>query len=162
MKNWKRLLYLKIARKLSKNDNSIPVPTIISATTSVKGDIITDGILQIDGHVEGDVSCSELVIGIKGSLTGGAKVHDLQLYGTVKGRVSADNLFISKSAKLIGDATHSSIAIEPGAYIDGHCMRADSKKTVIAQVTEDVADNHEEEKGKVVSLEKSRSKRKVG
>ena len=25
---------------------------------------------------------------------------------------------------MVGDATHNSIAIEPGAYIDGHCMRA--------------------------------------
>ena len=159
MKNLKRLLYLKIARKQSKNDNSIPVPTIISANTTVKGDILTTGILQIDGHVEGDVSCSELVIGLKGSLTGGAKVQDLQLYGTVKGRVFADNLFISKSAKLIGDATHRSIAIEPGAYIDGHCMRSNPKTTAIAEVTS--SSDASEVNAKVVSLEKSRSKKKV-
>lgn len=126
MKNLKRLLFLKVARKLSKNDNSIPVPTIISANTKVKGDIVCDGILQIDGHVQGDVSCSELVIGLKGSLTGGANVKDLHLYGTLRGKTVAENLFVSKTAKLIGDATHTSIAIEPGAYIDGHCMRANT------------------------------------
>ncbi|MBR1605822.1 MAG: polymer-forming cytoskeletal protein [Alphaproteobacteria bacterium] len=160
MKNWKRLLYLKIARKLSKNDNSIPVPTIISASTTIKGDIITDGILQIDGRVEGDVTCSELVIGLKGNLIGSAKVRDLQLYGIVKGRITADNLFVSKTAKLIGDASHNSIAIEPGAYIDGHCMRTNTKVTAIAQA--DSVHENIEEKGKVVSLEKSRSKKKVG
>ena len=30
---------------------------------------------------------------------------------------------MAKSAKLIGDAAHNTIAIEPGAYIDGHCIR---------------------------------------
>lgn len=124
MKNLKRLLFIKVARKLNKNDNSIPVPTIISANTKVKGDVICDGILQIDGHVQGDVNCSELVIGLKGSLTGSANVKDLHLYGTLRGKTVAENLFVSKTAKLIGDATHSSIAIEPGAYIDGHCVRA--------------------------------------
>lgn len=124
MKNWKRLLYLKIARKLSKNDNSLPVPTIISTNTTVKGDILSEGILQIDGHVEGDITCAELVIGLKGSVTGTVTVQNMQLYGTLRGKALVDNLFVSKTAKLIGDATHNSIAIEPGAYIDGHCMRA--------------------------------------
>ena len=64
-----------------------------------------------------------MVIGLKGSLTGGATVKDLHLYGTLRGKTVAENLFVSKTAKLIGDATHTSIAIEPGAYIDGHCMR---------------------------------------
>ena len=124
MKNLRRLLYLKIARKLSKNDNSLPVPTIISTNTTIKGDILSEGILQIDGHVEGDITCSELVIGIKGSVTGCVTVQNMQLYGTLRGKALVDNLFVSKTAKLVGDATHNSIAIEPGAYIDGHCMRA--------------------------------------
>lgn len=124
MKNWKRLLYLKIARRLSKNDNSLPVPTIISTNTTVKGDILSEGILQIDGHVEGDITCAELVIGLKGSVTGTVTVQNMQLYGTLRGKALVDNLFVSKTAKLVGDATHNSIAIEPGAYIDGHCMRA--------------------------------------
>ena len=124
MKNWKRLLYLKIARKLSKNDNSLPVPTIVSTNTTIKGDILSEGILQIDGHVEGDITCAELVIGVKGSVAGTITVQNMQLYGTLRGKALVDNLFVSKTAKLIGDATHNSIAIEPGAYIDGHCMRS--------------------------------------
>lgn len=127
MKKWKRLLMLKIARRLSKNDNSIPVPTIIGSNATIKGDIISDGILQIDGQVEGDVECSELVIGLKGSVSGCVKTQNMQLYGVLKGKAFVDDLFVSKTAKLIGDATHNSIAIEPGAYIDGHCMRADNK-----------------------------------
>ena len=47
----------------------------------------------------------------------------MQLYGTLNGRVAAESIFIAKSAKLIGDATHITIAIEPGAFIDGRCMR---------------------------------------
>ena len=129
MKKWKRLLILKIARRLSKNDNSMPVPTIISSNTKVKGDIISDGILQIDGEVEGDVTCSELVIGTKGMVAGCVKVQDMQLFGTLRGKAIVDSLFVSKSAKLVGDATHNSIAIEPGAYIDGHCMRASTEKS---------------------------------
>ena len=124
MKKLKRLIYLKFARSLNKNMSDVPVPTIISENTRVNGDIISNAILHVDGHVEGDITCDELVIGSKGVVEGSVVVKSLQLYGTLNGKAAAEKIFIAKSAKLIGDATHVSIAIEPGAYIDGHCMRA--------------------------------------
>ena len=150
MKNLKRLIYLKIARRLSKNDSNMPVPTIIGSNTKIKGDIISEGILQIDGQVEGDITCSELVIGLKGMVSGCVTVQNLQLYGTLKGKAVVDNLFVSKSAKLIGDAKHNSIAIEPGAYIDGHCMRVGSPIPA------------EQGKPDLMLVDKTKSKIKVG
>lgn len=123
MKKLKKLIYLKFARSLNKNISDVPVPTIISENTHVNGDIISNAVLHIDGRVEGDITCEELVIGVKGSVEGSVSVRVLQLYGTLNGKASADKIFIAKSAKLIGDATHTSIAIEPGAYIDGRCLR---------------------------------------
>ncbi len=126
MKNFKRLLLLKFARKVNRNSSNkaAPVPTIISENTIVKGDIISDGIVHIDGQVEGDIRCSELIIGLKGAVKGCVIAKNMQLYGALSGKAMVDTLFISKNAKLIGDASHNSIAIEPGAYIDGHCMRS--------------------------------------
>ena len=123
MKKIKRLLYLKLARRLSRSSTGAPVPSIISENTKINGDIISDGIVHIDGAVEGDISCDELVIGIRGSVQGAVNANNLQLYGTLNGKAAVDNLFIAKTAKLIGDATHNTIAIEPGAYVDGRCMR---------------------------------------
>lgn len=123
MKKLKRLIYLKFARSLNKTVSDVPVPTIISESTRVSGDIISNAILHIDGRVEGDITCEELVIGVKGMVEGAVNVKNLQLYGTLNGKAAAERIFIAKSAKLIGDATHVSIAIEPGAYIDGRCMR---------------------------------------
>ena len=123
MKKLKRLIYLKLARRLSKSTTGAPVPSIVSENTKVIGNIVSDGIIHIDGHVEGDVSCDELIIGIKGAVCGSITTNNLQLYGALKGKALVDNLFIAKSAKLIGDAVHNTIAIEPGAYIDGRCIR---------------------------------------
>lgn len=123
LKKFKRLLYLKFARKLN-NTQSVPVPSIISENTKVNGDIISNGIIHIDGKVEGDITCDELVIGLKGTIVGSVNVNNLHLYGVLQGKANVDKLFVAKSAKLIGDATHNSIAIEPGAYIDGHCIRS--------------------------------------
>lgn len=122
-KKLKRIAYLKFARKLN-NAPSVPVPSIISENTKVTGDIISTGIIHIDGCVEGDISCEELVIGLKGTVIGSVNANNLHLYGQLQGKAVVDKLFVAKTAKLLGDATHNQIAIEPGAYIDGHCIRA--------------------------------------
>ncbi len=114
---------MKLARRLSRSSTGAPVPSIISENAKLQGDIISEGIVHIDGHVEGDISCDELVIGVKGSVIGSVNANNLQLYGVLNGKAAVDTLFIAKTAKLIGDATHNTIAIEPGAYVDGRCMR---------------------------------------
>ena len=136
MTKLKRLLYLKFARKVNKDSSIVPVPSIISEGTKVKGNINSAGIIHVDGKLEGDITCDELVIGNKGAVKGSVKVTNLQLYGILNGKAAVDKLFVAKSARLIGDATHSSIAIEPGAYIDGHCIRSGA-----SPVTEDEGDS---------------------
>ena len=124
MKKLRRLLYLKLARRVSRSKSSMPVPSIISENTKLKGDVISDGIIHIDGHVEGDISCEELVVGIKGIVSGKVNAKSLHLYGGLNGKAEVKTLFVSKSAKLVGDALYDIIAIEPGAYVEGHCQRA--------------------------------------
>lgn len=123
MKKIKRLIYLKLARRLSRSSTGAPVPSIISENSKIKGDIISDGIVHVDGRVEGDISCDELIIGVKGQVVGSVNANNLQLYGVLSGKATVDNLFIAHTAKMIGDASHNTIAIEPGAYVDGHCIR---------------------------------------
>ena len=114
MKRLKRLLYVKLARRLSRSTTGAPVPTIVSENSSITGDILSDGIIHIDGRIDGNITCNELVIGVKGTVSGSVKVDNLQLFGVLKGKADANTLFIAKSAKLLGDATHNTIAIEPG------------------------------------------------
>lgn len=121
MKNWRRMLYLKIA-KMSRGSNT-PVPSIISIGTKIKGNILGGDIIHIDGKLEGNVCCNELIIGVKGQVIGQVKAQTLNLYGSLHGTAEVENLFVAGTAHLIGDAVHTSIAIEPGAYIEGRCVR---------------------------------------
>lgn len=121
MKNWRRMLYLKIA-KISRGSNT-PVPSIISIGTKIKGNILGGDIIHIDGKLEGNVCCNELIIGVKGQVIGQVKAQTLNLYGSLHGTAEVENLFVAGTAHLIGDAVHTSIAIEPGAYIEGRCVR---------------------------------------
>ena len=130
------MLYLKMARAFGNSKKSHHVPTIIGETTKVVGDIKSNGILHVDGSIEGDISCEELVIGVKGNVVGTVKAQSMYLYGTLQGKAIADSLFIAKTAKIIGDVTHNTIAIEPGAYIDGHCIRVHVDSANVAPVAQ--------------------------
>ena len=121
MKKFRRMLYLKIAR-MGRGSNA-PVPSIVSFGTKIKGNILGGDVIHIDGRLEGNVICEELIIGLKGQVVGQVKAKSLSVYGTLQGTAEADNIFIAGGAHLIGDAMHKTIAIEPGAFIEGRCIR---------------------------------------
>lgn len=131
MRNFRRMLYLKIAR-MGRGSNT-PVPSIISNGTKIKGNILGGDIVHIDGRLEGNISCNELIIGVKGQVVGQVKAQTLSLYGMLQGTAEVENLFIANTAHLAGDALHNSIAIEPGAFIEGRCVRL-QKAAVIADL----------------------------
>ncbi len=137
MKNFRKMLYMKIA-KFHKDNNKMPVPSIISYGTKIKGDILGGDVIHIDGRLEGNISCEELVIGIKGQVFGQIRVKSLSLYGTLQGTAEAENLFIASTARLTGDALHNSIAIEPGAYVEGRYVRIQSlqKRATVSEKDE--------------------------
>ncbi len=126
MKKFRKTLYLKIARFLGRGKNSSSVPSIIAENTTIDGNITSSGVLHIDGNIKGDIVCEEVIVGVKGFVIGTIKAQNMYLYGNLNGQAFVDNLFIAKTGHIIGDTTHKTIAIEPGAYIEGHCFREKS------------------------------------
>ena len=97
------------------------MPCIISAGTKIAGNITDGDVIHIDGHIEGDVVCKELVIGAEGRVNGMVEAKSVELYGELNGTLKAENLFIAGTAKFIGDSVYKTIAIEPGAILVGKC-----------------------------------------
>lgn len=125
MRNYKKILFLKAA-KLMRGEKST-VPCIISAGTRIAGNITDGDIIHIDGRLEGDVTCRELIIGSTGAVTGKVKAKSLELYGVLNGSLAVENLFIAGSATFIGDSVYKTIAIEPGAVLEGKCAVSKAK-----------------------------------
>lgn len=99
------------------------VPSIISADLTITGDLVSSGEIQVDGSIEGDIRCRALVIGVNGAVTGEIEADSIRLHGKVTGQVRAKTVFLAATAHMIGDITHESLAIEPGAFMEGHCRR---------------------------------------
>ena len=104
-------------------------PSILSAGMQVTGDIVSDGEVQIDGELSGDIHCAKLTIGETGRITGSVVADDCLVHGAVVGQIKADAVTLSRSSRVEGDVLHDMLAIEPGARLDGHCRHLDKNET---------------------------------
>lgn len=101
------------------------VPSIISRGLTITGDLASDGEIQVDGRVEGDIACVSLVVGLSGEVVGEVRAQSLRLHGQLTGQVHAESVFLAATARMVGDIHHQSLAIEPGAFLQGMCRRSD-------------------------------------
>jgi len=99
------------------------VPSIISADLTIDGNLNSGGEIQVDGVVNGDIRCKALIVGVKGSVIGEVSAQTVRMHGAVKGMIRAKSVFLASTARMSGDVEHESLAIEPGAYMEGHCKR---------------------------------------
>lgn len=105
------------------------VPSIISADMNVSGNLTGDGVMQIDGNVDGDVRCAEVTIGRGAEVRGQIECDAVHVHGTVTGEIRARSVSLSASAHVTGDILHEELAIEAGAFMEGQLLRRDSQQS---------------------------------
>jgi len=136
-------------------------PSIIGANCSLAGDIVSDGEVHVDGKVVGDVRCVTLVIGEGGGITGEINAETVRVLGAVTGQITARSVELAKTARIMGDITHDSLAVEAGAYVEGRFNRlqperpaieADKALAKVPSKTEAQTGEEEKQPGNVVML----------
>jgi cytoskeletal protein CcmA (bactofilin family) len=103
------------------------VPSIISQGTHIVGDITTDGEVQIDGKVEGNIHCHSLIVADTGEVTGKVVCTSLTVHGLLTGTVQSQVATLSRTARVVGDVTHETLTVEPGAYMQGQSIPLEKK-----------------------------------
>lgn len=93
--------------------------SVFGGDIRIKGDVHASADLHIDGHVEGDVSCTALVQGESGEIVGAVRAESARLSGTVKGTITVRDLVVLKTARIHGDVHYDSLTIEQGAQVEG-------------------------------------------
>src|SRR5262252_6416957 len=86
--------------------------------------IVSEGTLQVDGEIEGDVGGAEVIIGELGRVTGTVAADRVIVRGTISGVIRGAAVTLQSSSHVEGDIHHISLAIEQGAEFDGRCRRA--------------------------------------
>ena len=95
--------------------------SIISAGTTITGDIECSGVLKIEGRIEGSVrQARQIMLAREGSIQGDATAAEVVVGGTIDGNVHAsDRLELQSTAVVNGEITTKSIVVMEGARING-------------------------------------------
>ena len=93
--------------------------SIICGDMEIHGSITSDGALQIDGLVDGDVSAADITIGAGGTVIGEVRAEAVKVKGEVRGSIRARRVELETGAKVQGDILHSSLSIQPNAMFEG-------------------------------------------
>ena len=97
--------------------------SFLGAEVTVTGNIGGQGNLHIDGRVDGDVSCTSLIVGNSGQVNGNITADNAKIAGSINGTVAAKVLTIEASARITGDLSYDSVSVETGAQVDGRVKR---------------------------------------
>lgn len=97
--------------------------TIISAGTTLKGDISSNGDLRIDGTIIGNItSTAKIVIGSSGVVEGDLSGHQADVVGKVSGNITARELLqLRGDAVVNGNLYAGRLQVEPSATFNGQC-----------------------------------------
>jgi cytoskeletal protein CcmA (bactofilin family) len=103
--------------------------SLIAENVSLRGDVATDGDVQLDGTLKGDLRVRELTIGENGAVEGHIEAEAVEVRGRVVGTVTAKSVRLFATARVEGDVTHAQLAIEPGAHFEGRSLKFDTPAT---------------------------------
>jgi cytoskeletal protein CcmA (bactofilin family) len=110
--------------------NSLPVsatPSIISADLQITGNLRSNGDIQIDGRIDGDVDTKSLTIGEGAEINGTIMCERVRVCGKVSGEIKAASVVLARSARVSGDIAHKNLEIEAGATLEGGVRRLDGE-----------------------------------
>ena len=97
--------------------------SLIAENVSMVGDLVTEGEVQLDGAVRGDLKAGHLSIGETGQVEGAVEAETVEIRGRVAGTIAARAVRLYATAKVDGDITHTQIAIDAGAHFSGRSVK---------------------------------------
>ena len=97
--------------------------TLISAGTSLKGDISSSSDLRIDGSIIGNIqSSAKIVIGSNGVVQGDISGNQADIVGKVTGNIRAKELLQLRGESVVtGNLYAGKLQVEPTATFNGEC-----------------------------------------
>jgi cytoskeletal protein CcmA (bactofilin family) len=111
-------------------------PSVISQGCAIEGAINSDGILLLDGQVNGSVDSEGLTIGRLGRVHGKILCKTLHIKGYFSGDAVCNDLLIDETAVVEASISYKSIKVAHGAIIEGTLTQGSAGNTKKKSVAE--------------------------
>lgn len=97
--------------------------TVIAKELKIVGSVTAEGLVEVNGQIEGELHCTSLMISRGAHVTGTIAAERVVVDGKVEGPIHGGEVVLKSQAHVVGDIQHQSLAIESGAYFEGRSMQ---------------------------------------
>lgn len=115
--------------------SSATAPSILGNDLIVTGEINTDGDVQIEGRLDGNIKAATITIGEKGFVNGKITAGTVHIHGKVTGKIEASVVELTDTANVLADIVQDHLSIANGAFFDGKCSRKTATPDKTPKVT---------------------------
>jgi cytoskeletal protein CcmA (bactofilin family) len=100
--------------------------SLISQDLVITGNLTSEGEIEIDGEVQGDVRAKRIIVGERAQITGALIADEVIVRGGVQGQIRALSVTFQATSRVEGDIFHKSLLIEEGALFEGRSRRSET------------------------------------
>jgi cytoskeletal protein CcmA (bactofilin family) len=97
--------------------------TVIAKGLKIVGSVTAEGLVEINGQIDGELHCTSLVIARGAHVNGIVAAERVVVDGKIEGPIQGGDVVLKSQAHVVGDIHHQSLAIERGAYFDGRSIQ---------------------------------------
>jgi cytoskeletal protein CcmA (bactofilin family) len=101
--------------------------TVIGNGLTIVGKVTAEGLIEVNGHIEGDLQCTSLIVSPNAQIVGTITADQVVVDGRVEGPIQGGDVVLKSRAHVVGDIQHQSLTIEKGAYFDGRATQKTHK-----------------------------------
>ena len=107
----------ELMRNNKRVSHKLP-PSIISSDVNFLGNIISEGTLDIDGNIEGNIRAKNIIIHKNGFVKGEIVAKNVSSTGKIRGLIRAQEVTLLDGADVKGIIIHEKLSMEEGAVVD--------------------------------------------
>src|SRR4026208_2128181 len=97
--------------------------TVIAKGLKIVGSVTAEGLVEVNGQIDGELHCTSLVIANGAHVNGIVVAERVVVDGKVEGPIQGGDVVLKSQAHVVGDIHHRSLAIEKGAYFEGRSVQ---------------------------------------
>jgi cytoskeletal protein CcmA (bactofilin family) len=106
-------------RPLALNNPKQPHRSLIDLSVKMTGDLWSDGDVQVDGQLCGNIYCAQLIVGKDAVVTGAIIAQEAVIRGRMIGIIRAMRVLLQDTARVESEIIYQSLSVEEGARFEG-------------------------------------------